>query len=94
MSIIDPTTSSADIQIQSILSASDTYIETLTIKSIAAQPWLIELVIKTQFLTAKNPDEERIKARCCVERAQLVGLGEVISQFLKETGSSTELDES
>jgi hypothetical protein len=29
-----------------------------------------------------------------VERAQLVGLGEVISQFLKETGSSTELDES
>jgi hypothetical protein len=85
MSIIDATTNSADIQIHSIFSASETYIETLTIKSVAAQPWLTELVIKTQLLTAKNPDEERIKARCCVERAQLVGLGEAISQFLKET---------
>lgn len=94
MSIINAATKSADIQIQSILSASNTYIETLTIKSIAVQPWLIELVIKTQLLTAQNPDEERIKARCCVDRAQLVGLGEAISQFLKKTGSSTELDES
>jgi hypothetical protein len=94
MSIVDVTTNAADIQIQSILSASDTYIETLTIKSITAQPWLIELVIKTQLLTAKNPDEERVKTRCCVARAQLVELGEAISQFLKEAGSSTELDQS
>ena len=82
MSVIDVTTSTADIQVQSVLSASETYIETLTIKSIAAQPWLIELVIKTQLLTAKNPDEERVKARCYVARSQLVALGEAISQFL------------
>ncbi len=94
MSIVDTTTSTSDIQVQSILSASETYIETLTIKSIASQPWLIELVIKTQLLTAKNPDEERVKARCCVERAHLVGLGEAISQFLKEAGSFSEPDES
>jgi len=37
------------------LSASDSYVETLTIKPIPAQPWLTEFVIKTQLLTAKNP---------------------------------------
>ena len=82
MSVIDVTTSTADIQVQSVLSASETYIETLTIKSIESQPWLIELVIKTQLLTAKNPDEERVKARCYVARSQLIELGEAISQFL------------
>lgn len=90
MSIIDATTNSDVIRVQSVLSASETYIETLTIKSIASQPWLVELVIKTQLLTAKNPEEERVKARCCVARAQLAGLGEAIAQFLNEAGSSSE----
>jgi hypothetical protein len=94
MSIINATTNSDGIQVQSVLSASDTYIETLTIKSIDSQPWLIELVIKTQLLTAKNPEEERVKARCCVGRAQLAGLGEAIAQFLNEAGSSSEPDKS
>jgi hypothetical protein len=90
MSIIDATANSDVIRVQSVLSASETYIETLTIKSIASQPWLIELVIKTQLLTAKNPEEERVKARCCVEWAQLAGLGEAIAQFLNEAGSPPE----
>lgn len=90
MSIIDATTNSDVIQVQSVLSASETYIETLTIKSIASQPCLTELVIKTQLLTAKNPDEERVKARCCVERAQLAGLSEAIAQFLNQADSSPE----
>ena len=78
------------VEIESILSASDTYIETLTVKQIEAQPWLAELVIKTQLLTAKNPQEKRVKARCCIERAQLVSLGSAINQFIESTGSSSE----
>ncbi len=78
------------VEIESILSASDTYIETLTVKQIEAQPWLTELVIKTQLLTAKNPEERRVKARCCIERAQLVSLGSAINQFLESTGSLSE----
>ena len=42
-------------EVECILSAFDSYVETLTIKPIPAQPWLTELVIKTQLLTAKNP---------------------------------------
>ncbi len=77
-------------EVECTLSASDTYVETLTIKPIPAQPWLTELVIKTQLLTAKNPQEKRVKARCCIERAQLVSLAAAINKFLETTGSSSE----
>ena len=83
MSVIE----ASPVEIECILSASDTYIETLTVKQIETQPWLTELVIKTQLLTAKNPEERRVKARCCVERAQLVALAPKIGQFLKATES-------
>jgi hypothetical protein len=76
--------------VQSILSASDTYIETLAIKPINAQPGLTELVIHTQLLTAKNPLEKRVKAQCCIERERLVELRDAINQFLDSSGSSCE----
>jgi DUF1009 family protein len=78
------------VEIECILSASNTYIETLTLRQIEAQPWLTELVIKTQLLTAKNPEERRVKARCCIDQAQLVSLAAAINQFLESTGSSSE----
>ena len=53
MSVIDANTDASHVESECILSASDTYIETLTVKQIEAQPWLTELVIKTQLLTAK-----------------------------------------
>jgi hypothetical protein len=90
MSIIEATASAGAVEIECILSASETYIETLTVKQIPAQPWLIDLVIKTQLLTARNPQEKRVKARCCIERAQLVSLGSAINQFIESTGSSSE----
>ena len=76
----------AESKFECILSASDTYIETLNIKKIEAQPWLVELVIKTQLLTAKNPQEKRVKARCCIERERLVELRDVVNQFLYTSG--------
>ena len=83
MSVIE----ASPVEIECILSASDTYVETLTVKRIETQPWLTELVIKTQLLTAKNPEERRVKARCCVDRTQLIALSQTIEQYLKATES-------
>ncbi|WP_146182770.1 hypothetical protein [Limnohabitans sp. Jir72] len=74
-----------------VLSASDSYIETLNIKTIEAQPWLVELVIKTQLLNAKNPEEKRIKSRTCIERTRLVEIQSVIGEFLQSSDSLDEL---
>ena len=84
MSVIE----ASPVEIECILSASDTYIETLTVKQIAAQPWLTEVVIKTQLLTAKNPEERRVKARCCIEREQVIELRDAVDRFLVETGAA------
>ena len=65
------------------LSQSNTFIETLTINSIEAQPGLVELTVKTQFLTAKNPDELQVKFRACVSESRLEELRDSISQFLE-----------
>lgn len=71
-------------EVETILSNSSNYIETVTIKPIAAQPWLTELVIKTQLMSAKNPKEKRVKVRSFVEKEQLVELRNSLDQYLKE----------
>ena len=88
MSVIEANTVSSPVAFECILSASDTYIETLTIKRIEPQPWLTELVIETQLLTAKNPEEKRVKARCCIDRKRVIGLRDAVDRFLKETGAA------
>jgi len=72
-------------EVRCVLSASETFIETISIKAISAQPWLNELVIKTQLLTAKDPEEKRVKSRSCMERDRLIELRDAISLFLDET---------
>ena len=87
MSIVETlVTTELVTEVECILSASDSYVETLIIKPIPAQPWLTEIVIKTQLLTAKNPQEKRVKARCCIERERLVELRDVVNQFLYTSG--------
>jgi len=80
--------------IECVLSASDSYIETLSIQSIDSPPELVELVelvIRTQLLSAKNPAEKRVKSRTCIERSRLVELQQSIGQFLQASvGSSGE----
>ena len=65
-----------------VLSASESYIETLSLQSIDAQPGLVELVIRTQLLSAKNPAEKRVKSRTCVHQSQLADIRSAIDQFL------------
>lgn len=75
--------------IECVLSASDSYIETLSIQSIDSPPELVELVIRTQLLSAKNPAEKRVKSRTCIERSRLLDLQESIGQFLQATAGSS-----
>ncbi len=75
--------------IECVLSASDSYIETLSIQAIDLQPGLLELVIRTQLLSAKNPVEKRVKSRTCIERSRLIELQKGIGQFLQAIGGSS-----
>jgi hypothetical protein len=83
MSVIKANTHASSAGHVSIFSVSETYIEMLTIKQIEAQRWLTELIIKTQLLTANNPEEKRVKARCGFERVKLMGLVQTIDMYLK-----------
>jgi hypothetical protein len=75
--------------IECVLSASDSYIETLSIQTIDLQPGLLELVIRTQLLSAKNPAEKRVKSRTCIDRSRLIELQQAIGQLLQSTGGSS-----
>ena len=77
--------SNENVTFTSFLSKSDNFIETLTINKIEAQPGMVELTIKTQFLTAKNPDELQVKFRASIAHSRLKDLGESISRFLETT---------
>ena len=91
MSAVFTTQTATKNAIECVLSASDRYIETLSIQAIDAQPGLLELVIRTQLLGAKNPEEKRVKSRICMERPRLIELQQGFGQFLQATrGSSGE----
>ena len=70
------------------LVSSQSYVESFEIKPIELQKNVVELVIKTQLLSAKNPSEWRIKSRTCVEVDSLKELEKVISRYLKKQSSS------
>jgi hypothetical protein len=91
MSEVNTTKFAEDACLECVLAQTDCYIETLRIQAINAQPGLLELVIRTQLLSAKNPAEKRVKARTCIELSRLLELHQGIGQFLQATaGSSVE----
>lgn len=90
MSVDEAPAREPSVEITTALSASDTWIETLTLKPIASPPGLVELVIRTQYLGAKNPEEQRVKARCCITRERLSDLAGAIAQARTVTGSRAE----
>ena len=70
---------------------TQSYVESFEIKPIDLQKNAVELVIKTQLFSAKNPSEWRIKSRTCVEVDCLKELQKVISSYLEK--QSVEKDE-
>ena len=80
--------SDANNAVECVLSASDSYVETISIQNIDAQPGLVELVIKSQLFSAKNPAEKRVKSRTCIDQSRLVELQQSIGKFLRATAGS------
>ena len=74
-----------------VLAASGSYVESLGLKTIEAQPQLVEFVIHTQWLASKNPEEKRVKSRTCIERTRLFDLQAAISRFLATSASALSL---
>jgi hypothetical protein len=70
------------------LSDDGKYIETLSITALAEQPGRVELVARTQLLTAKNPTETRIKSRTCLRVERLQALHETLGRFLAGEAAS------
>ena len=71
-----------DNSVECVLSASDSFIETLSIQAIDSLPGVVELVIKSQLLSSKNPAEKRVKSRTNVDLMQLADLHRSIGEFL------------
>lgn len=92
--VITPSGTTANFT-ECVLTLSDCYSETLSIKAIEAQPGVVELVIYTQLSSAKHPAEKRVKSRTCINESQLSDIRDAISHFLdvstrESTGSSGE----
>ncbi len=67
------------------------FIETLSVKPVVNNSELVEITVRTQFLTAKNPTEWRVKAPIFLPRRELKELHEVIGRVLAAVpGSSGE----
>ena len=66
------------------------YIETLTVKTITSQPETVEITVRTQFLTAKNPTEWRVKSQIFLQRNKLKELHELIGRVLTESAGSSD----
>jgi hypothetical protein len=66
------------------------YIETLTVKTITSQPDTVEITVRTQFLTAKNPTEWRVKSQIFLQRNKLKELHELIGRVLTESAGSSD----
>ena len=75
--------------VECVLAQTDCYIETLSIQAIDAQPGLLELVVRTQLLSAKKPSEKCVKSMTCIERSRLLELHQGIGRFLQATGGSS-----
>ncbi len=88
MSVNQGHTNTKPQPIDVVLIASGPYTETMSLKPIEAIPGLTELLISTQLLNAKRPEEKRIKAKCFVNREQVIALRDAIDQFLSATAST------
>lgn len=83
--------STAAMCVEIAWSGDGKFIEALSVKPVVNNSELIEITVRTQFLTAKNPDEWRVKAQIFLPRRELKELHEVIGRVLAAVpGSSGE----
>ena len=65
------------------------FIEALSIKPVVNNSELVEITVRTQFLTAKNPTEWRVKSQIFLPRRELKELYEVIGRVLGDVSGSS-----
>jgi hypothetical protein len=65
------------------------FIESLSVKPVVNNSELVEITVRTQFLTAKNPTEWRVKAQIFLPRRELKELREVIGRVLGDVSGSS-----
>jgi hypothetical protein len=65
------------------------FIEMLSVKPVANNSELLEITVRTQFLTAKNPTEWRVKAQIFLPHRELKELHEVIGRLLGDVSGSS-----
>ena len=90
MSNTQPSNSTPVNQDEITWSGDGKYIETLTVKTITSQPETVEITVRTQFLTAKNPTEWRVKSQIFLQRNKLKELHELIGRVLAESSGSSD----
>ena len=78
--------------IRSILSHTDNYTQTLTLRPIAALPDHFELVIKSQLATAKNPSKLQVLHRAILTEQALLELHSTIGKCLRLASISKKLE--
>jgi hypothetical protein len=61
----------------------------LTVKTIASQPETVEITVRTQFLIAKKPTEQRVKSQIFLQRNKLKELHELIGRVLSKSEVSS-----
>ena len=75
--------------IERVFSATESYIENLSIQGTGLQSVPLELVVRIQLLSAKSPAEKRVQSRKRIDRSRLIGLQQGSGQFLEATESSS-----
>jgi hypothetical protein len=56
------------------------FIEALNVKPVLSYSGIVEITVRTQFLTAKYPDEWRVKAQIFLPRSKLTELYETMAE--------------
>ncbi len=72
-----------------IWSGDGKFIESLSVKPVANNSELVEITVRTQFLTAKNPREWRVKSQIFLQRNKLEELQIVIARVLGGSAGSS-----
>jgi hypothetical protein len=75
------------------LTQSDSYIETLTLRPIAALPDSFELLIQSQLLNARDPSARRVQHRVIVTGSALGELRHVVDGCLAIQAQADKLSE-
>lgn len=73
------------VRLDCVLASSNNHVETLSLRSTEAPDGLVEVVIHTQLLTARNPEGLRVKSRTFIERQKLADLQRRIADYLAVT---------